>query len=90
MHENVGNANDSGNTHGSDSYLGKTWFKPEKNLAGLGSTEDHVLRTTWVERHVKIDLGPSAPRWESYRRGSCVPHDAFCLIGLSARTKAGA
>ena len=90
MHENVGNANDSGNTHGSDSYLGETWVTPEKNLAGLGSTEDHVLRTTWVERHVKIDLGPSAPRWESYRRGSCVPHDAFCLIGLSARTKAGA
>ena len=90
MHENVGNACASGNTRGSDSYLGKTWVKPEKNLAGLGSTEEHVLQTTWVERHVKIDLGPSAPRWENYRRGSCVPHDAFCLIVLSARTKAGA
>ena len=59
--KNVGNANNSGITRGSDSYLGETWVKPGKSLAGLGSTEEHVLRTAWVERHVGTDLGPSTP-----------------------------
>jgi hypothetical protein len=57
--KNVGSANNSGYTRGSGSYLGKTWVKPDKSLAGLGSTEGCVPQATWVGRHLRTDLGPS-------------------------------